>query len=136
MRAVAVAMLAVAAVLSGVAGAATGSMGTFRGTTQISFGCPGPVRESGPSCKPWRPFPSARFSISLRSTNGTPAPGTAVVVTSNRDARFNVRLDAGTYVVTPLPQHNTRGGTRLIVRVQAGTVTTALVRFLGYPQML
>jgi hypothetical protein len=135
MKAVAVAMLAVAAVLSGIAGAATGSTGTFRGTTQISFGCPGPVNESGPSCNPWRPFPGARFSISRRSTNGTPIAATAVTVTSNGRARFNVRLDAGTYMVTPLPQHNTRGGTRLIIRVRAGTVTTALVRFRGYPLM-
>ena len=63
-------------------------------------------------------------------------PGTAVVVTSNTNGRFSRRLGTGVYFLTPLPQHSTHGGKRLTVRVRAGAVTTALVRFLGYPQML
>jgi hypothetical protein len=130
-------LLALAAVslTAGASGAATGATGILKGATQISFGCPGPVSTSGPPCNPWRPFPRARFSLARRSTAGTPVPGTAVVVTSTAQARFNVRLDAGTYIVTPLPQRNTRGGPRLTIRVRAGAATTALVRFLGFPQM-
>ena len=89
-----------------------------------------------PACHPWHPFPGARFSVARRSANGAPVPGTAIVVTSTAQARFSLRLPAGTYLLTPLPQRSTRGGTRLTVRVREGTVTTTLVRFLGYPQML
>jgi hypothetical protein len=46
-----------------------------------------------------------------------------------------LRLDAGSYLVTPLPQHNTHGGPRLSLRVDAGATTRVLVRFLGFPQM-
>ena len=128
-------VLGVAALATGVSGAAVGATGTLSGTTQISFGCPGPVDPSGPSCNPWHAFPNARFSIARRSTDGNPVPATAVVVTSNAHAHFSVRLTSGTYLVTPLPQHNTRGGPRLTVRVRANAATTVLVRFVGYPQM-
>lgn len=60
---------------------------------------------------------------------------TAIVVTSNAKSHFTVRLDAGSYVITPLAQRQTHGGTRLTVRVHVGAVTTALVRFVGFPQM-
>ena len=46
-----------------------------------------------------------------------------------------MRVDAGSYLLTPLAQRNTRGGKRVIVTVRSGQVTAALVRFLGYPQM-
>jgi len=109
--------------------------GLLTGTTQISFGCPGPVREGG-NCDPWRAYPHARFSVARRSSTGDPVPGTAVVVTSNGRARFSVRLDAGMYLVTPLPQSNTRGGPRLTVRVLAGAVKALRVRFEGFPKMV
>jgi hypothetical protein len=127
--------VAVAGLATGVSGAAVEASGTLKGTTQISFGCPGPVSASGAQCNPWHSFPFARFSISRRSTGGVPVPGTAVVVTSNAHATFSLRLDAGSYLITPLPQHNTHGGPRLTVRVRAAATTSALVRFLGYPQM-
>lgn len=128
-------VLAVAVLSAGTSVAAVRAPGTLAGATQISFGCPGPVNPSGPTCHPWHAFPHARFSISRRSTDGNPVPGTAVVVTSDAQARFTVRLDGGSYVITPLPQHNTHGGARLVVRVRADATTTALVRFIGYPQM-
>jgi len=129
------AVLAVASLAAGMSGAAVDATGTLKGTTQISFGCPGPVSASGVQCNPWHAFPFARFSISRRSTGGVPVPATAVVITSNARAGFSLRLDAGSYLITPLPQHNTHGGPRLTLRVRAGTTTKALVRFLGYPQM-
>ena len=128
-------LVAVIVLLAGPAGAAVESTGTLRGTTQISFGCPGPVRDSGPVCNPWRTYPSARFSISRRSTVGLPVPDTAVVVTSNPNGRFSLRLSAGRYLVTPLPGRKTRGGPQLTVRVRAGAETTVLIRFVGVPQM-
>ena len=125
MKAIALAtVVCVAGLAAGGSGATIGATGTLGGTTQISFGCPGPVSDSGPTCHPWHLFPNARFSISRRSTDG-----------SNANARFHLRLDAGAYLVTPLPQHSTRGGSRITVRVRAGAVTTAVVKFVGYPQM-
>lgn len=137
MRRIAIAaVLALAAVPAGASGAAVGASGTLSGTTQISFGCPGPVNPDGlPTCKPWHAYPNAKFSVARRSTTGAPVPATAVIVTSNARAHFSVRLAAGSYLVTPLPQHNTHGGPRLTVRVRAGMTTTVLVRFVGYPRM-
>jgi len=128
-------LVAAIVLLAGPAGAAVDSTGTLRGTTQISFGCPGPIRDSGPVCNPWRTYPSAHFSIARRSTSGQPVPGSTVVVTSNLNGRFSLRLSPGRYLVTPLPGGKTRGGPRLIVRVSAGAETTVLVRFVGVPQM-
>jgi hypothetical protein len=128
-------LVAAIVLLAGPAGAAVESTGTLNGTTQISFGCPGPVRDSGPVCNPWRTYPSARFSISRRSTVGIPVPNTAVVVTSSPTGRFSLRVAAGRYLVTPLPGGKTHGGARLTVRVRAGAETTVLVRFVGVPQM-
>jgi len=136
MKAIAVAVvLATVGVPAAASGAAPAATGLLAGTTQISFGCPGPVNPDGPSCNPWHPFEHARFSVARRSTTGAPVPATAVVVTSNAQAHFSVRLDSGTYVVTPLPQHNTHGGPRLTVRVRTGATTTVLVRFDGFPRM-
>ncbi len=121
--------------LAGAAGAAVDSTGTLAGTTQISFGCPGPVSDSGTGCNPWHSFPSGRFSISHRRTGGLPFSNTPVAVTSGANGRFSLRLSPGSYLVTPLPGRNTHGGPRLTVRVRAGSVTTMLVRFVGFPQM-
>ena len=136
MKPIALAALVITAgLVSGASGATVGTTGVLAGTTQISFGCPGPVSLAGPKCNPWHDFPSARFSVARRSADGTPVPGTAVVVTSNANATFRMRFGVGSYLVTPLPQHNTHGGPRLTLRVRAGAVTTALVRFVGYPRM-
>jgi hypothetical protein len=112
------------------AGSQAASSGILRGTTQISFGCPGPVDPSGPGCNPWHAFPHARFSVARRASTTR-----AVVVTSGVDAHFRLRVEAGTYVVTPLPGRSTHGGPRLVARVRAGAATVVLVRFQGYPQM-
>jgi hypothetical protein len=120
---------------AGASGAAVRTAGTLTGTTQISFGCPGPVSSSGPTCHPWHAFPNARFSIARRSVDGMPVPMTAIDVTSNAQGTFHVRLGAGTYLVTPLPQRSTHGGPRLTVRIRAGATTRVLVRFVGFPQM-
>jgi hypothetical protein len=136
MKALALVAAACVAGLATAGSRATASpTGTLSGTTQVSFGCPGPVSPAGPSCHPWHLFPYARFSISRRSTDGTPVPMTAIVVTSNAKARFSLRLDAGSYLITPLAQYRTHGGPRLTVRVRAAAVTTVLVRFVGFPQM-
>jgi hypothetical protein len=127
-------MIAVAAAvaIAGVASAASRSAvqatGVLRGTTQISFGCPGPTTE--PPCNPWRPFPFARFTVARSAT-----PGRTMLVRSNANARFSVRLATGTYLVMPLRQGNARGGPRLTVRIRAGQATAVLVRFDGFPQM-
>jgi hypothetical protein len=130
-----VSVVCVAGLAAAGSRAAVGATGTLSGTTQVSFGCPGPVSPAGPTCHPWHLFPNARFSISRRSTDGTPVPMTAIVVTSHANARFSLRLDAGSYLITPLAQHSTHGGPRLTVHVRAGAVTTVLVRFVGFPQM-
>jgi hypothetical protein len=114
--------------------AAIRATGTLTGTTQITFGCPGPVSPTGP-CYPWHAFPNARFSIARRAADGSPVPATAVLARSNAHARFSIRLAAGLYVITPLPQRNTHGGARIVVRVRAGLATTTRVRFQGFPLM-
>jgi hypothetical protein len=136
MKALGVSTLAAATILlTGSAGAAVDSTGILAGATQISFGCPGPVSDSGTGCNPWHSSPSARFSISRRARGGLPLSNTRMVVTSRLDGRFSLRLSPGSYLVTPLPGRNTHGGPRLTVRVRAGSVTTLLVRFVGFPQM-
>ncbi len=109
--------------------------GRLAGKTQISFGCPGPVREGTPGCNSWRPFAHARFSLAQRASRGDPIPGTRRVVTSDTRGRFVLRLRVGSYLITPLPQRHTDGGTRVTVHVRAGESTTTLVRFDGFPQM-
>jgi hypothetical protein len=121
---------------AGVAAPVTTADGWLAGRTQISYGCPGPVRKGYPSCDPWRMFAHARFSVALEAANGSPIPSTSRLVVSDGQGRFSLRLPAGRYAVTPLPQAHTRGGTRLRVRVEAGAVTRVLVRFQGFPMML
>lgn len=122
----------------GIAGVAApvAEDGWLRGKTQITFGCPGPARQGGPSCHPWRTFAHARFRVALDAANGEPIPGSGRLVVSDANGRFSVRLAAGGYTVTPLPQAHTRGGARLKVRVEAGGVRRILVRFQGYPLMV
>lgn len=116
-----------------VGNSAPEATGRLVGNTQISFGCPGPATE--PPCNPWRPFAHARFSLVQRSADGGTKPGTRRTVGSDARARFSVRVPAGSYIITPLPQSHTHGGRRLIVQIRAGLSTAALVRFLGFPQM-
>lgn len=118
-----------------VANPAATASGRLAGKTQISFGCPGPATEGPPGCNPWRPFAHARFSLARRSASGDPTPGTHRAVTSDARGRFALRLSVGTYLITPLSQRHTHGGTRVIVQVRAGESTTTLVRFDGFPQM-
>ena len=118
-----------------VANPAATASGRLAGKTQISFGCPGPATEGPPGCNPWRPFAHARFSLAQRSAFGDPNPGTHRAVTSDARGRFALRLPVGTYLITPLAQRHTHGGTRVIVQVRAGESTTTLVRFDGFPQM-
>ena len=128
-------ILAAFALASGVSGAMATATGTLKGLTQIFVRLPGPGSRGGSDLQSVARVPHAKFSLSRRSTGGEPVPGTAVVITSNSLGRFRMRLDTGTYLLTPLPRLNSRGGKRVTVRVRAGGVTTALVRFLGYPQM-
>ena len=102
--------------------------GRLSGATQISFGCPGPVREGEPGCNPWRPFVHARLTVA--------GNGIKRVVLSDDRGRFTLVLPVGGYSVTPLPQKNTRGGPRLTVRVSAGKTTWVRVRFVGFPMMV
>jgi hypothetical protein len=119
---------------AGVGDSAASASGRLVGKTQISFGCPGPATE--PPCNPWRPFAHARFSLVQRSAEGGPTPGTRRTVISDARARFSLRVPVGRYVITPVPQSHTHGGQRLVVLVRAGETTAALVRFIGFPQMV
>jgi hypothetical protein len=110
------------------------SNGRLAGKTQISFGCPGPTTEP-PGCNPWRPFAHARFSLARRSASGDPAPGTQRTVTSDARGHFALRLPVATYLITPLSQRHTHGGTLVIVQIRARESTSTLVRFDGFPQM-
>jgi hypothetical protein len=110
--------------------------GSLVGQTQISYGCPGPVRVGQPSCHPWHPLPHARFTIRQTGPAGQPLPQIVRLVVSNAKANFNVRLDAGTYVITPLAQPHTHGGKPLTIHIRSGEVTRTLVRYQGYPQMV
>lgn len=119
----------------GVANPAVTASGRLSGKTQISFGCPGPVREGTPGCNPWRPFAHARFSLTQRSASGNPIAGTRRTVTADAHGQFQLLLRTGAYLITPLPQRHTHGGNRLNVHVRAGESTAVLVRFAGFPQM-
>jgi hypothetical protein len=116
--------------LAALAGSAPAApiLGRLSGATQISFGCPGPVREGEPGCNPWRPLAHARLTVA--------GNGIKRVVLSDERGRFTLVLPVGGYLVTPLPQKNTRGGPRLTVRVSAGKTTWIRVRFVGFPMMV
>ncbi len=110
--------------------------GRLSGSTQISFGCPGPVREGTPSCHPWRPYGHARFYVSRSTATGKSVPGSRRLVASDALGRFALRLPAGAYVVVPLPQAHTSGGAWVRARVRAGETTRILIRFEGFPKMV
>src|SRR5947208_2307746 len=114
------------AVLAGLAPAAAAApaTGVLAGRTQISFGCPGPVREGGPGCNPWRPFANARLAVAGR------------VVRSDAAGRFSLRLSPGRYVVRTLAMPHTTGATRLVVAVRAGATTRIVLRYDGFPKMV
>lgn len=103
---------------------AVGPTGLLAGKTLISFGCPGPVKEGGPDCSPWRPFSDARLSVAGR------------VIVSDGSGRFAVHLRAGTYVVKTLPMPHARGGSRIVVTVRAGLTTRVVLRYDGFPKMV
>jgi hypothetical protein len=70
-----------------------------------------------------------------RSADGGLIPASRRTVISDARARFSLLLPVGSYVITPLPQSHTHGGKPLVVQVRAGVLTTAPVRFIGFPQM-
>ena len=126
--------------LAVVVGAASASAtvpgsGSLVGQTQISFGCPGPVRVGQPSCHPWHPFPHARFAIRQTGPTGQ-LPQIIRLITSDANAHFIIRLNTGRYTITPLPQQHTHGGRSLTVQIKPGRVTNILVRYQGYPRMV
>ena len=116
--------------------AAGSQPGRISGVTQISFGCPGPVREGTPSCKRWTRFPHGRFSISQLTNDNTTIVGTRQIITSGNRGQFTIALPSGRYLLKPLPQRNTRGGTPIHLEVRPPITSWALVRFTGYPRML
>jgi hypothetical protein len=115
--------------------AATTPQGRLSGSTQISFGCPGPARE-GVTCNPWHAFPNASFTVTRRSASGRPILSTRRLVSSDANGHFSLRLRAATYLVTPLPQKQTHGGSAVVVRVRAGHTAAIVLRFVGFPQMV
>src|SRR5947207_2716350 len=86
------------------AGTAGQDQGRLSGVTQISYGCPGPQREGEP-CEHWSSFAQARFRVTTLSG------GNARIVTSNWRGRFTLVRIPGRYVLTPLRQAHTTGGT-------------------------
>jgi hypothetical protein len=125
-----------------VAGAAVGDVaassqrGRISGVTQISFGCPGPVREGAPSCARWARFPHARFAVARLADDNTPVAGTQQIISSGDRGQFTIVLPSGRYLLRPLPAQHTRGGASVRVAVQPARTSWALVRFVGFPQML
>ncbi len=135
---VVIASLAVLIIVAGRASASRGQPGSglLVGLTQISYGCPGPVRNGQPPCEHWNPFPHAKFAIRQIGENGQPLRQIIRVAVSDRLGRFSVRLSSGDYQLTPLAQAHTSGGRKLTVRIRFGHATRILVRFLGVPRML
>jgi hypothetical protein len=118
--------LAVGSVVLIVLGQAAGAApppGRLAGSAVISFGCPGPQRE-GVDCERWSSFAGARLSVDGR------------LVVGDRRGRFTLQLPAGAHVVRPLAQPHTKGGAPVVVRIRSGAVTTLVLRFAGYPQMV
>ncbi len=139
-RLIAVTALPVALAI-GIAAAAAAShsqprSGLLAGQTQISYGCPGPVRIGQPSCESWHAFPHARFAVRQIGAKGQPLPQIIRVVVADREARFSLRLTAGDYQVTPLLQAHTSGGRKLTIHVRPSDTTRIVVRFLGTPRMV
>jgi adenylate cyclase len=124
---------------AGVAAAAyrqAPSQGKLVVQTQISFGCPGPLRDDGSSCNPWHAFAKAQFTVTRQATDGTPIPATRRLLVSDSLGHFLLALAPGKYWVQPLAQGRARSGPRVQARVSAGTVTRIVLRYYGYPRMV
>ena len=130
----AVVVLTVCAVQT--AAGASVAVGRLMGATQITYGCPGPVRVGAPPCEHWLSFPRARFTITRLDATGTPIAGTRRLVISDGRGRFSLVLAVGRYRLLLLPQQHARGGGAISVTVKAGRTTSVLVRFQGFPQMV
>jgi hypothetical protein len=130
------AALAAAALLAAGASFATAPQGRLAVVAQISFGCPGPVREGTLGCNPWRPFRMARFAVVAVGLDGKPVPGSRRVYVASAKGRAVVLLAVGRYLLLPLAQPHARAGKSLPVSVHAGTTTTVVLRWQGYPQMV
>ena len=119
----------------GAARASPSADGRLAGLTQITYGCPGPQRVGQP-CEHWSPFAHARFAVTHNGSDGNPTPSTRRVLVSDYNGRFSLRLPAGAYTITPLPQTHTHGGKALAAHVHVGQTTHATIRFFGYPAMV
>jgi hypothetical protein len=129
------AVIAATLVFVSRAAPAVATRGVLAGQTQISYGCPGPVRVGAPSCQPWHALPRARFAVARRAADGSVVPGTTRLVVSGATGQFALQLAPGSYTVTPLAQAHTRGGPTLLVHLRAAKTTTIQVRFQGFPMM-
>lgn len=108
---------------------AVSASGRLSGVTQITFGCPGPVRAGDP-CENWSVFPHARFQVRALDA------GSVRTVTSDGRGRFTLPLAAGRYRLTPLRQPRTTGGAVVSITIHPAATTWARVRFQGFPKML
>ena len=108
--------------------------GRLAGLTQITYGCPGP-QHVGQQCERWFSFAKARFAVTRNGSDGKPTPSTRRVLVSDHNGRFSLRLPAGVYTITPLPQAHTHVGKTLTARIRTGQTTRTTIRFLGYPMM-
>ena len=131
---VAVVVLAACAVQTAAGASVAG--GRLTGATEITYGCPGPVRVGAPPCEHWLGFPRARFTITRLDATGAPIAGTSQLVTSDGRGHFTLTLPAGRYRLTPRAQQHTRGSNPISVTVKAGRATRVLVRFQGFPEMV
>ncbi|HEY6053189.1 MAG TPA: hypothetical protein VIU86_04615, partial [Gaiellaceae bacterium] len=122
-RLIAIAVLAAAGAAAGASHGATVPTGWLAGKTQISFGCPGPQRDDGPACNPWRTFANAQVSVVRVRADGTPVLSTRRLVVSDDAGAFRLRLAAGAYMVTPVKQPHALPTAPLQVRVTGGAVT-------------
>jgi hypothetical protein len=129
-------VLAAAGVAAGTSHGATTPAGWLAGQTQISFGCPGPVRDDVPTCNPWHAFAGAQVSVVRVRADGTPILSTRRLVVSDDAGAFRLRLAAGGYTVTAVKQPRALPTAPLRVRVRAGSVTRVVVRFEGFPKMM
>ena len=131
-----VALVVLTACVAQTATGASVAGGRLTGKTQITYGCPGPVRVGAPPCEHWLSFPRARFTITRLDATGSPIVGTRRLVTSDDRGRFELALAIGRYRLSLLPQQHTRGGNLIGVTVKAGRTAWVLVRFQGFPQMV
>jgi hypothetical protein len=132
---VALALAAAASASASAADVRATTDGRMSGATQITFGCPGPVRVGAPPCEHWSSFPHARFTLT-RLRGGVPVSGSERRFNSDGRGRFTLPLAAGRYQLTPLAQAHSNGGAPITLSVRAGQTTWTLLRYQGYPRML